>query len=499
LVWLLILGTVYWALFPAMWVAPVDTLKTVYERAALRVSWAHPNPLYFQGRSFVGDPGPTYYLVTWAYKVTPVVAVFALLALAYAASGKPLPRRDRVTVGLIFAYAFFFTLQMMLGAKKMPRYLVPAFPMVDVLAGLGLAQWAKAKSKVSSPKSKSLISNLQSPISILQSLLSTLKSQASTVLMGAALVLQAGLILPLHPYYDAYFSELAGGARAGVAAISTQWQGEGLDVAARALNELPGAEQQTVGSHKQVFFRQYYAGRTVGVDEPADWYVFGINNVQEGGDEAENRVVDLYRRRHPWDTVTLGGIPYAWVYRAATGVQDAATEPQNPVVYAFEPGVHLVGYDLSPAPHHPGQTLRLQLYWRTLEPLAEDYTVFVHLLSSEEGTEQLVAQQDNPPVRGTQPTSTWEPGEIVVDPYDLEIPGDAPPGEYVLTVGLYRWPDLARLPVRDDGGARLPGDRISLIAVRVEQEPSSPAVWIARMLAACLLLSAGVDLGGRRG
>ena len=492
LVWLLILGTVYWALFPAMWVAPLDTLKTVYERAALRVSWAHPNPLYFRGRSFVGDPGPTYYLYTWAYKVTPIVAVFALLALAYAVFGKPLPRRGRVTVGLIFAYAVFFTLQMMLGAKKQPRYLVPAFPMVDVLAGLGLTQWAGKICKLQIPNSKFQISNLQSPFSILQSLLSTLQSHASTVLIAAVLLLHAALILPLHPYYDTYFNELAGGRRAGVAAMSTQWQGEGLDVAARRLNELPGARGQTAGSHKSVFFRQYFAGRTVGVDEPAHWYVFGINNVQEGGDEAEERVVDLYRRRQPWDTVTLGGIPYAWVYRAATG-------PQNPAAFAFEPGVQLVGYDLAPAPHYPGQTLRLQLYWRTLEPLAEDYTVFVHLLSSEEGAERLIAQQDNPPVRGTKPTSAWEPGELVVDPYDLEVPDDAPPGEYVLAVGLYRWPDLARLPVRDDAGARLPEDRVSLTAVRVEREPSSSAAWIARMLAVCLLLSAGVDLGRRRG
>jgi hypothetical protein len=142
-----------------------------------------------------------------------------------------------------------------------------------------------------------------------------------------------------------------------------------------------------------------------------------------------------------------------------------------------------------------------------LEPLAEDYTVFVHLLSVEEGAEQLVAQQDNPPVRGTRPTSTWEPGEVVIDPYDLEIPGDASPGEYVLAVGLYHWPDLARLPVRDGGGARLPEDRVSLTTVRVDQEPSSPAVWVARVLAVLLLLSAGastglsagVDLGGRRG
>jgi hypothetical protein len=160
-----------------------------------------------------------------------------------------------------------------------------------------------------------------------------------------------------------------------------------------------------------------------------------------------------------------------------------------------------VGYDIAPAPHHPGQTVRLQLYWQALEPPAEDYTVFVHVLQEgESGDVQLLTQQDNPPVRGTRPTSTWEPGAVVVDPYDLPIPEGTPPGEYVLTVGLYRWPDLSRLPVRDDAGVLQPDDQVSLTTVRVEQEPRSPAVWIARALASLVLLGAVVGLGrGRRG
>jgi hypothetical protein len=198
--------------------------------------------------------------------------------------------------------------------------------------------------------------------------------------------------------------------------------------------------------------------------------------------------------------VAFDGIPYAWVYRAATG-------PQNPAAFTFEPGIRLVGYDIALSPAYLGQTLRLQLYWQALEPLAEDYTVFVHVLSarvlsedvlSEGGAGQLVAQQDNPPVRGTRPTSTWEPGVVVVDPYDLPIPSDIPPGEYVLTAGLYPWPDLSRLPVRDGAGVPLPDDRVLLTTVRVEQEPSSPAVWVARALAFPLALSAVLDLGKKR-
>lgn len=473
LVWLAVLACTYVALFPAMWVDPVGTLRTVYQRAALRISWAHPNPIYFLGRAFVGDPGPMYYLYTWAYKLTSVVSLFGLIALLYATLGKGVSRRQRTAAGLIFAFAFFFTIQMMLGAKKQPRYLLPAFPPVSILAGVGLAWWAGR------------MSSLQWANRWFS--LSALRPHVSTALITLGLLMQAALVLPRHPYYDTYFNELAGGARAGVAAISTQWQGEGLDIAARRLNQLPDAARQTVGSHKDVFFRQYFVGRTVDEDTPADWYVFGVNNVLREGDSEEEQLVDIYRRRRAWDMVVFDGIPYVWIYPAAAG-------PQNPVAYTFESGIQLVGYDVAPPPYRPGQTLRLQLYWRALEPVPENYTVFVHLLTGSDGAGQLIAQQDNPPVRGTRPTSAWEPGQVVVDPYDLLVPEDTPPGEYVLAVGLYHWPDLSRLPVRDEKGTPLPDDRILLAAVRLEREPPSPVVWGARGLASLVLLSAVMGL-----
>ena len=483
LIWLAVAACAYCVLFPAMWVAPADTLRSVYEEAALRISWAHPNPIYFLGQSFIGDPGPTYYLYTWAFKTTSVVSMFAVLALLYTVLDKSLLGRRRATIGLIFGFVFFFTLQMIIGAKKMPRYLLPAFPMVDILAGVGLAQWADR------------ISNLPSPFS-------NLSRRIPGGLVLAGILVQAALILPRHPYYDTYFSELAGGARAGISAISTQWQGEGLDIAARVLNGLPGADQQTVGSHKSVFFRQYFAGQTVGVDEPADWYVFSVGNVLEGGDKEEQKVVDFYRHRQAWETVLLGGIPYAWVYRA-----DAV--PQNPLSFTFETGIRLIGYDLASSLVYPGQTLRLQLHWQALELQDEDYVVFVHLLSGADG--RMVAQQDNPPVQGKKPTSQWKLGQVIVDPYDLHIPLDTPPGEYLLEVGLYRWPDVSRLTVRDDDGRHsdgalseedgvlLPDDRVMLNPVYVERSPSSPGVWIARVVALVLVLGAGVDLVRRDG
>jgi len=49
----------------------------------------------------------------------------------------------------------------------------------------------------------------------------------------------------------------------------------------------------------------------------------------------------------------------------------------------------------------------------------------------------LVAQQDNLPVEGLAPTTTWQPGTLIRDPFRLDIPGETPPGDYRLLVGLY--------------------------------------------------------------
>ena len=41
------------------------------------------------------------------------------------------------------------------------------------------------------------------------------------------------------------------------------------------------------------------------------------------------------------------------------------------------------------------------------------------------------------PVEGLAPTTTWQPGALIRDPYRLEMPAAAQPGAYRLLVGLY--------------------------------------------------------------
>jgi hypothetical protein len=93
-------------------------------------------------------------------------------------------------------------------------------------------------------------------------------------------------------------------------------------------------------------------------------------------------------------------------------------------------------------------TLTLTLTWQAVAPIEQDYTVFAHILAGEE----KVAQRDTQPCSGECPTGTWQPGQIVVDRYRLDLPAGAPPGPYRLAVGLYLLETGDRVPVlgRDD-------------------------------------------------
>jgi hypothetical protein len=117
--------------------------------------------------------------------------------------------------------------------------------------------------------------------------------------------------------------------------------------------------------------------------------------------------------------------------------------------------VELLAYALEDGP----QGARLTLYWRALQPVGEDYTVFVHLLDE---TGAIVAQADSPPVEGHYPTTAWPPGEVVQDAHLLPLPGgELPPGAQI-AVGLYEPATMERLPARTGDGQEFPDGRALL-------------------------------------
>jgi len=119
--------------------------------------------------------------------------------------------------------------------------------------------------------------------------------------------------------------------------------------------------------------------------------------------------------------------------------------------------IRFLGYSPPSTEAHPGEPIRLTLYWQCLEEMEASYTVFVHLLD-EEG--RIHGQGDALPQGGRLPTDLWVPGEVVVDSYEVPVAPEAEPGQYILAMGMYDGVTGIRLPARDMRGMSLPEDRV---------------------------------------
>jgi 4-amino-4-deoxy-L-arabinose transferase-like glycosyltransferase len=123
--------------------------------------------------------------------------------------------------------------------------------------------------------------------------------------------------------------------------------------------------------------------------------------------------------------------------------------------------ITLLGYELRPVVATPDDSLRLTLYWQAAASMDTSYTVFAHLIDTEQ---EIWGQMDSIPGRGTAPTSGWVEGEVVVDGYEIPVAPGTPEGEYRIEVGLYNATDGQRL-VHAEGEAEAPGDRVLLETV----------------------------------
>jgi mannosyltransferase len=125
------------------------------------------------------------------------------------------------------------------------------------------------------------------------------------------------------------------------------------------------------------------------------------------------------------------------------------TEMETAVAAPFGSHITLLGYTVGSETAVPGDILPITLFWETAEPLDTRYKVFIHLVAQDGPP---LAQRDSEPGGGLALTTTWIPGETVVDNHGLFLPHDLPPGDYRLLLGLYDLTDpTARLPVLVDG------------------------------------------------
>jgi hypothetical protein len=134
---------------------------------------------------------------------------------------------------------------------------------------------------------------------------------------------------------------------------------------------------------------------------------------------------------------------------------------------AYDHRIRLLAYELSPEQLHPGQSLALTLYWQAVRPLDHDIDVTIQAFVGQE----RVALLNGPPVGGSRPTKTWQPGEVIRDTWSVPLPAELPaPALLRLDVGLFRPQTLIPLQVRNLEGEDIPA-AITMLPIKSEIWP----------------------------
>lgn len=305
---------------------------------------------------------------------------------------------------------------MTLGEKKQERYLLPIYPWLDLLAGVGLYQMTRIMYHLSSFRTH----------------VSPLAPHMSHIIIALILAVNGYLVAANFPYYFTYYNPLLGGIQGAAQAITIGW-GEGLDQAADYLNQ-HAPPLPRVASWYESTFTPFYHGPSISYSKEkgkalaGDYVIFYINQTQRRF--PDDIFFEYFEKRFkPEKVITLKGLDYAWIY-PSLGL-DHYVQDQTYVGIAS-----LLAWQWSAGdkPLLPGQSTEFELYWEYLGKRADE-PFFLRLVDTQgrvvaEGQSQLVAAQNPPP-------EAWRQGEILMERGSLTVPPATPPGQYRLQIGFY--------------------------------------------------------------
>ncbi|MFQ6099668.1 MAG: hypothetical protein ACE5OS_00325 [Anaerolineae bacterium] len=182
-------------------------------------------------------------------------------------------------------------------------------------------------------------------------------------------------------------------------------------------------------------------------------------------------------RLSPQSAIWLGGALLLFVFLKAVVIdpQDGRLRYTSPPGQAwaaqhelranFGGQIELLGYDLPRQHVRSGDEFPVVLYWHALLPLGVNYQSFVHLTRPP----HILWGQDDHLNPGDLPTTRWPFDKYVWDEYEVQVLPGTPPGEYVLSAGLYSWAGGYRLQRYDEEG-----DSAVIASVEVERPRRQP-------------------------
>ncbi len=283
-----------------------NAIQPVTDGIGWAMTTAHEIHHFFLGK-IVYDPGWLFYPLMLSIRSAPLTLPLALIGFVLLWQKRH--QAQYATTYQIYVvlsvFVILFTICMSIGAKKFSRYLLPVFPVMDILAAVGLYVLVQQLLQLKSLKSLFVMKTLKSKI-------------LGTLAIGLILFVQVIPVLSLHPYYGVYYNSLW--KITDITKVCTIGDASGLDIAANYLNQKPNAENLTVrvSPLSDQFFRHYFKGRSYPQDRdpgtfPPDYEVVYIRDLQINRvylDDIEGTLEHVIR---------LNDIDYVWIYKTSSG------------------------------------------------------------------------------------------------------------------------------------------------------------------------------------
>ena len=429
LIWAAAAALTVLVLFPALWADPAAVLATVGGSANRHLDEAL-RETFFLGRA-VFDPGPLFYPVALVWRLSPVVWLAALPALALTLSRRVKGRGEGTwfVVGLLLLWAVVFLVAITPAAKKFDRYILPAVPALLIAAAVVWTTWAQGGRGAGGQGTKT------SPLS--------LHAAAPLLLIVAA----QALFWLFHAAYPlAAYNPLVGGGRTAARVLPAGW-GEGIGAAGRWLaGTQADAPARTAIAGIAPALAPFFPGRVLvdGLDDPAaaDFQIATLGGRQLDPAGAAEAAAGLELLR----TIRFGGLDQAWVYRRAAP-QPVAEPPPLVMPVVFGERLALVAL----AQEARDGTVRLAARWRRLAvPATDDRFTLRLAVTDAAGNVWSSAETDLLNEVAFHPPD-WAADETGTLRYALELPPAMPPGRYAVQFSLVDRRTMGQLPARVGG------------------------------------------------
>lgn len=306
IIWGAVVALTYAAFFPAVWVIPGEVIRVALQQSVALAEDEHG--YYFFGQSYSGDPGPWYYPAGWLLRASPleVLGLATLAAVAFKRQNLQSVKRfiaNRPVEVALLLFVGLFLIFVTTAGKKLERYFLPAFPVIDIFVAYGLLWLASRIFQ------RFNISTFQRS--------NVLRPTPYALLLSVILLWQGWFIWQNYPYYSTYYNPLLGGARGATQVLIVSW-GEGMEQMGAYLNRQPHADSLNVavcGTHD--LLSPFFVGHARDCREKeilgADYVVFYHRLLQLGKDE--NTWPYFSEHYSPEFRVTLDGVDYALLFR----------------------------------------------------------------------------------------------------------------------------------------------------------------------------------------